>query len=781
MAFNCKSAFVFTGMSFLLVIPAIMLAASFAGMVRYGEAGREIALESDVVYYVSKDVRETILEITLKSGRWETHQATKLVIDTYVNLTRTTNKSYAKAHSFFPDTEVDPQGRNITTYLLDKIIETMNQGMNDTIDELERRSGKEIIFNDGNEITDELIINQTDPWGFYISLAEMPLRVTGGGGPAFNTTLPASDVYITFEGLEDPYITVMSEANAFSRVYRSPYEPYNGSYDENVSQAKLENLYTALIGSGTEDNPIPYYHYFGDSTRDDGISFFSRLEGNSTNRSYKIETFLIGNVLGNQSAATRVDHGYFSNTAGSEIEVCLRDFEDPLGNVFYIDDVHLSYYGLERNYNCDYPELEILQDYIEFNSTIQKIGDTINITATVRNEGNLDASNVKVRFFNGTPGSGGTEQIGSDQTITSITAGGSDIASVIWTATAETDEIYVRVDPDNAIAELDENNNQAFNYICVSSGLSVSIQSPQEGFSKDSCTNTNVTITASLQDTCSNTVAGSNASVIANISTGGTVTLNDPDEDGSYVGNWTPSINGSTDVIVTATGSAATLWEGLSGVDNVSGYVDDCIGCPRTRLFYDGFNDGSLNASAWETYQGTWSESSEILQQTNNGAAKEDPRKALVIDQSYSDGITIIAKVRVDTWKDDDANSRAGVGLRTTNSDDRDGYNLLFHQDYNTLQFYNDDKEWGPSVAYSWAEDSWYWFKFKAEGTGSATHVYGKVWADGSAEPNTWNIVSVWNGGLSRDPPTYIYPSLNGGSGKRVTVSFDDVQVCGAP
>jgi len=120
-----RKAFVFTGISFLLVIPAIMLAASFAGMVRYGEAGKEIALKSDVVYYITKDLKETTTEILKKSGRWETHQATKLIIDTYANLTRTTDINYAKAHSFFPDTEVDPQGRNITAYLQDKIIETM--------------------------------------------------------------------------------------------------------------------------------------------------------------------------------------------------------------------------------------------------------------------------------------------------------------------------------------------------------------------------------------------------------------------------------------------------------------------------------------------------------------------------------------------------------------------------------------------------------------------------------------------------------------------------------
>lgn len=51
---------------------------------------------------------------------------------------------------------------------------------------------------------------------------------------------------------------------------------------------------------------------------------------------------------------------------------------------------------------------------------------------------------------------------------------------------------------------------------------------------------------------------------------------------------------------------------------------------------------------------------------------------------------------------------------------------------------------------------------------------------DGTPEPDSWNIDSVWNGGFSRDPSTYVYPALHGGFGCGTTVSFDDVQVCGA-
>ncbi|MEE9176520.1 MAG: CARDB domain-containing protein, partial [Thermodesulfobacteriota bacterium] len=297
---------------------------------------------------------------------------------------------------------------------------------------------------------------------------------------------------------------------------------------------------------------------------------------NSTNRPYKIETFLIGDVLMNQSTASRLDHTYFNNIDGSAISICTGNFNDPQGNVFYIDDDHLNYYGLVRNYPCDYVELTIAQTDISFNIAIPKVGDTITITATVNNDGNNASTNVKVQFFNGDPDSGGT-QIGSNQTIDSIAAGGSDNAIETWTATSGTIAIYVRVDPDNDYFEPNELNNEASKVICVNYGLEVTIQNPSDGFSTDNCNSTAIDINATLQDTCFNTLVGANATVTANISTDGPIAINDTDEDYTYYANWGPIINGSTMINISALGNVAT-WQNLYGENNVSGLVSNCTG-----------------------------------------------------------------------------------------------------------------------------------------------------------------------------------------------------------
>ena len=65
-----KKAFVFTGMAFLLVLPAVILTASYLNMVRTGESSREIMMESDRVFYFKKDFEETIITAAQNSGRY---------------------------------------------------------------------------------------------------------------------------------------------------------------------------------------------------------------------------------------------------------------------------------------------------------------------------------------------------------------------------------------------------------------------------------------------------------------------------------------------------------------------------------------------------------------------------------------------------------------------------------------------------------------------------------------------------------------------------------------
>ena len=114
-----------------------------------------------------------------------------------------------------------------------------------------------------------------------------------------------------------------------------------------------------------------------------------------------------------------------------------------------------------------YPvDLSLLSSDITFDPETPTAGETVIITATIRNTGTDDVSSVVVQFFVGDPDAGGV-QIGSDRTISSIPAGGTGTAQMTWTAIPGTHDIFVRVDPYNSISEASENNNQAHKPITI--------------------------------------------------------------------------------------------------------------------------------------------------------------------------------------------------------------------------------------------------------------------------------------------------------------------------
>lgn len=96
-------------------------------------------------------------------------------------------------------------------------------------------------------------------------------------------------------------------------------------------------------------------------------------------------------------------------------------------------------------------------------------GDIVQLAANVRNIGGGEASNVEVEFFDGAPT--GNQRIGTTQVISSISANENATASVPWNLSGISGphDVYVRVDGNNAIAELDEGNNIAFRTFNITS------------------------------------------------------------------------------------------------------------------------------------------------------------------------------------------------------------------------------------------------------------------------------------------------------------------------
>jgi len=181
----------------------------------------------------------------------------------------------------------------------------------------------------------------------------------------------------------------------------------------------------------------------------------------------------------------------------------------------------------------------------------------------------------------------------------------------------------------------------------------------------------------------------------------------------------------------------------------------------NTFVFFDDFNDNSIDTTKWQTFNGSWSETTGIMRQTST--ATQDPKKCIAKSAPTGNNYAFRAKVRVDSGTNTD--ERAGVSIKNNTTDGR-AYNYVFHNHStkNTAQFLNDLVAWGNPYSYSWAQGTWYWFEITTYG---GTNVYGRCWAVTATEPS-FNSQG-WSGRTG-------YPALNGGSFGG-THSFDDAFV----
>jgi len=125
-------------------------------------------------------------------------------------------------------------------------------------------------------------------------------------------------------------------------------------------------------------------------------------------------------------------------------------------------------------YSLSLPDLVLSQSDIVFipNDSTYSSGQAIQISVTVHNEGTLAASNVNVYLYDGDPDVGIAPTIGSF-VAPSISAGGSYTSSVkyIVPVAAKYHTIYVKVDPNNLIAESNKSNNETFRPLISNSDL----------------------------------------------------------------------------------------------------------------------------------------------------------------------------------------------------------------------------------------------------------------------------------------------------------------------
>jgi len=85
---------------------------------------------------------------------------------------------------------------------------------------------------------------------------------------------------------------------------------------------------------------------------------------------------------------------------------------------------------------------------------------TITVSVPITNAGPVAVENVRVRFWDGPPGLPGS--LNWDKVIPVLMGGESRVVTMTWAVPfSETHQVYVQVDPDHAVAELSEDNNES--------------------------------------------------------------------------------------------------------------------------------------------------------------------------------------------------------------------------------------------------------------------------------------------------------------------------------
>ena len=119
-----------------------------------------------------------------------------------------------------------------------------------------------------------------------------------------------------------------------------------------------------------------------------------------------------------------------------------------------------------RWFNVTAPDLMVNAGNITLNSSAIRENDNVTINATIFNIDTGTATNILVQFWDGIPGVG--SQMNGNITIPSLAFGQNVTVNVSHRFRIGTTQVYVIVDPSDAILESNEGNNNASRNITVS-------------------------------------------------------------------------------------------------------------------------------------------------------------------------------------------------------------------------------------------------------------------------------------------------------------------------
>ena len=326
-----QKGYVISGLSFLLIIPAIYMIAVFADMAHTGSQSQALLVQSDVVFSTSRDI-EGNLPLLAKNTFQKT--ANEVIANGEpLQDSRMTIKNSLQVEVDDLTEKYHREGINATCRIIfvDSSKDPFKVQINSTIS-----INKGNIVHRGNLSQDISIIDPNYPIPDPIPFIKC--KNFGGVTSTGNRIIYGSSLvnYLTSRNMSSA--EVYNNATSPLIIKKCPYDPYiSHGQSNNLTNLNLTNLKNCVFNG-----------YFHESS--DGACFLCRLEGKGICPHYGIETFVIPSASTNDtlsSSACSSDHVIFNdNYCGYGL---IYSSNSTGHYKLYLDNGHRTKYGLTNH------------------------------------------------------------------------------------------------------------------------------------------------------------------------------------------------------------------------------------------------------------------------------------------------------------------------------------------------------------------------------------------------------------------------------------------------
>ena len=288
-----QKGYVISGLSFLLIIPAVLLIAVFVDMVHTGSETQSLGVQSDVTFYTAKDIEENIPLITEKILQKTTNEVVKTG-DPLPDSKTVIKNGLQEELNHLSEKYQNNENINVTCKIW---------SVNPSQDPFKIEVNSTICVKKDNVIHDEHISQNISIMDSNYPIQDpLPFIKCKNYGGITNTStkiLYGSSLVTLLKAENLTNADVYENATSPLFIKKCPYDPYIG-HGNIPSFIVLKNC----IDTG----------YFHDSS--DGSCFLCRLEGKATCPHYGFETFIVPSNSSSpslMSAPCSIEHVIFAD------------------------------------------------------------------------------------------------------------------------------------------------------------------------------------------------------------------------------------------------------------------------------------------------------------------------------------------------------------------------------------------------------------------------------------------------------------------------------------